>query len=170
MDVRFYCHQLSAQATAIEKFVDALDSSQAQWKPSAQDWSILEVVNHLLDEEREDFRARIRHLFSGSVQPWLPIAPLEWVRERAYNSRDLEESVKLFLLERRESVDWLSLHEEADWDLRYSHPPLAGLAAGDLLVAWAAHDLLHTRQIIELRWNYAQTKKGRYSSDYAGEW
>jgi hypothetical protein len=29
--------------------------AQARWKPAPEEWSILEVINYLCDEEREDF-------------------------------------------------------------------------------------------------------------------
>ena len=36
-----------------------LVDEQARWKPGADRWSLLEVINHLYDEEREDFRKRL---------------------------------------------------------------------------------------------------------------
>ena len=34
----------------------SVSNEQARWKPGKDRWSILEVINHLFDEEREDFR------------------------------------------------------------------------------------------------------------------
>jgi hypothetical protein len=37
-------------------------------------------------------------------------------------------------------------------------------------MAWLAHDLLHMRQIVELRYAYHQWQAQPYRVDYAGEW
>ena len=52
-----YCiEQLTVNATALAALTAGIDAEQARWKPSPETWSVLEVVNHLADEEREDFR------------------------------------------------------------------------------------------------------------------
>jgi hypothetical protein len=170
MDPRFFQEQLSTQGEAIVQLVQNMDADQAHWKPDAQAWSIVEVINHLIDEEREDFRARIQHLFSGSPGPWPPIAPQAWVRERAYAQRTLPESVELFHQERQNSLAWLRAQASADWAVPYAYAPQKGLTAGDVFVSWAAHDLLHFRQLVELQWAYINTRGLPYSSSYAGEW
>ena len=47
---------MQRNAQRIAALVAGVPDEQARWKPDAESWSILEVVNHLLDEEREDFR------------------------------------------------------------------------------------------------------------------
>ena len=46
----------------IQAVLAGVDAEQARWKPDADSWSILEVVCHLVDEEREDFRTRLDHI------------------------------------------------------------------------------------------------------------
>ena len=62
--------------------VSGLSLEQARWKPSLDKWSILEVVNHLYDEEREDFRQRLSLVLADPMQPWPPIDPRTWVTSR----------------------------------------------------------------------------------------
>ena len=50
--------QLAQQASVILSLVEGVSQEQAAWKPSLQEWSILEVINHLADEELEDFHTR----------------------------------------------------------------------------------------------------------------
>ena len=45
--------QLAIQAGRIRALAEGVSDEQARWKPDAESWSILEVVNHLYDEERE---------------------------------------------------------------------------------------------------------------------
>ena len=100
MDPRFCVRQFSNNVVAVQSMVKGIDDDQARWKPSPDDWSVVEVINHLVDEERDDFRARIQHLHSGATGPWPPIAPQQWAVERAYNQRDLGESIANYAHER----------------------------------------------------------------------
>ena len=47
---------LAHGAEIIRALVLGVTQAQAQVKPTPESWSILEVVCHLGDEEREDFR------------------------------------------------------------------------------------------------------------------
>jgi hypothetical protein len=51
--------QLTNQAETIRSLVQGITDEQARWKPDAKSWSLLEVINHLGDEEREDFRDHV---------------------------------------------------------------------------------------------------------------
>ncbi len=170
MDVTYCRDQLSANAAAIENLLASVDAQWARWRPTKEDWSILEVVNHLLDEEREDFRPRLQHLLSGSGELWPPIAPPRWVTERGYNQRDLDDSLASFMHERQRSLDWLPELSGLDWQVSYQHPPLEGLTAGALLASWVGHDLLHLRQLNELKLAFYNRRFEPYSLRYAGEW
>lgn len=142
---------------------------QARWKPDAEAWSVLEVMSHLLDEEREDFRVRLDLTLHHPGEPWPAIDPGGWVTARYYNTRDLGETVAALAEERARSVAWLRGLEKPDWEASYE-APWGPMRAGDLLAAWVAHDLLHMRQLVELLWAYAQGQMAPYTSRYAGEW
>ena len=60
-------------------------------------WSTLEVVCHLYDEEREDFRQRLDIILHRPEAKWPPIDPVGWVSARKYNERDLAQSLAEFL-------------------------------------------------------------------------
>jgi hypothetical protein len=170
MDLKYCLSQLSVNSMAIQQLIEDINQKQACWKPTDQEWSILEVVNHLVDEEKEDFRSRLSHLLSGTSQPWPSIAPQKWVNERAYNQKDIQESIEKFMDERIESLEWLRLQENREFTIRYTNPPFEGLSAGDLLFSWVAHDMLHLRQIVELKWKYSKMKSEPFSIEYAGDW
>jgi hypothetical protein len=170
MDLQYCLGQLSANAKVVKQILEGIPDDQAVWKPSAEEWSILEVVNHLIDEEKEDFRFRLNHLLSGNASPWPSNRPQKWVYDRKYNQRDLHVSIKSFMDERSASVEWLSGQENCDLTIQYKRPPLDDFSAGDLLSSWVAHDLLHLRQIVELKWKYTTIQTEPYSNEYAGEW
>ncbi|MCB0058173.1 MAG: DinB family protein, partial [Caldilineaceae bacterium] len=61
---------MQRNAQRIAALVAGVPDEQARWKPDAESWSILEVVNHLLDEEREDFRVRIDYTLHRPGEKW----------------------------------------------------------------------------------------------------
>lgn len=161
--------QLARQAQHLQGLATNVSDQQARWKPAPDSWSILEVVNHLYDEEREDFRVRLRHILDGV--PGLPpaIDPVGWVTTRRYNERDLAASLASFLEERERSLTWLRGLTDPHWD-NAIETPFRRLSAGDMLMSWLAHDLLHLRQLVELHYTYHREQAQPYQVGYAGEW
>ncbi len=147
-------------------FID-VDDAEARWQPAPERWSMLEVLCHLWDEEKHDFRHRLSLTLRDPTQEWQPIDPEGWVRERRYNERDLAESLAGFRQERVASLAWLRDLDQPAWDRGHEHASLGVLRAGDLLASWAAHDHLHVRQISNLRIDYLKVKAAPYSTRYA---
>jgi hypothetical protein len=169
MNLEFFVNRLVHQPVVIRSLVDDVDTVQARWKPAADRWSILEVVNHLEDEEREDFRPRLDSVLHRPGEPLPPIDPPRWAIERKYNERDLAESLERFLTERRKSLDWLGTLRQPDWESVHQLPH-GPIRAGDILASWAAHDLLHVRQLAKLHWEYVNQESVPYETRYAGSW
>ena len=169
MDVPFILHQLRHGAGQVEALVKGVGPAQARWKPDQESWSILEVVNHLADEEVEDFRARLEAILMRGGRDWPAIDPAGWVVERNYNARPLDESLQRFLQARRQSLRWLEGLQDPDWEAAVENRGRV-LRAGDVLAAWAAHDLLHMRQLVELHYAFLGQGAEPYSLGYAGPW
>lgn len=138
----------TANAEAIAALARNASAEQARWKPSPEEWSILEVTCHLYDEEREDFRTRVRLTLTDPAADWPPIDPVE--------------RLEAFLAERRASLDWLRGLQNPNWDSRKTHPRLGSATAGEMLWAWVAHDHLH--------WQWLATHAPPFSLEYAGGW
>lgn len=171
---------LPACIAALERFpatlataVAGLSDAEARHRPPSGAWSIVEIVNHLADEEVDDFPRRLRLILEDPRQDWQPIDPEGWARERDYQSRELAESLERFAARRAESVRWLRSLEQAsappDWSLT-KHDPRGSMAAGDMLASWLAHDMLHLRQVAKRQWELAEVRAGGHSSAYAGPW
>ncbi len=128
------------------------------------------MVNHLYDEEREDFRERLDLLLHQPEADWPPIDPAGWVATRQYNQRDLASSLANFLEERQRSLEWLRNLSQPDWDSGRMAPWGSKMRAGDMLAAWLAHDFLHIRQLNELHYAYWAQTAAPYLVGYAGDW
>jgi hypothetical protein len=161
--------ELARNAEAFRGLLADIPQSQINWKPSPEKWNLLEIVCHLYDEEREDFRARLLHALNTPADELPPIDPEGWVKSRAYASRVYSEMLERFLKERQESVTMLRSLNDPDWKSAYMHPKYGPMSAEFFLANWLAHDLLHLRQILRTKYQYLE----HTSTDsllYAGEW
>jgi len=170
MDLKYVAGRLAQNATAVKGLVGGVNPDQARWQPSPGKWSVLEIVNHLGDEERDDFRRRLDLLLHHPDQEWPAIDPEGWCVERKYNERELTISLQEFLSERQKSIAWLDTLENPNWENCYQHPVLGQIKAGSLLGSWLAHDLLHIRQLTKLHFDYFKRRNKPYTADYAGSW
>ena len=154
---------------ALRALLAGLPDADARWKPPTGAWSILEVINHLADEEVDDFRMRVR-LTLEETHDWPPIDPEGWARDRKYNERDLGESLARFVAARAESIAWLKSLQSPDWSRFREHPRAGRLTAADLMASWAAHDALHLRQIARRLHDMAVRDGQGARTRYAGDW
>jgi hypothetical protein len=159
--------RLANNEKMIRGLVSGLEDKQARWRPEPGKWSVLEVVNHLYDEEREDFRKRLDLTLQDPDVAWPPNDPEAWVKERKYNERDFNESLGNLLSERRQSIAWLQGLQSPRWQAAYEHPVFGKISAGDILCAWLAHDYFHARQISNLLLEYTRLLSEPFSIRYA---
>lgn len=162
---------LAANAITLESLIRPVSEEQARWRAGGKGWAIVEVVSHLLDEERDDFRKRIQLILEDPARPWPPIDPEGWARDRNYLERDLIPTLEAFLEERRQSVAWLASLGKVDWNVTTQFPhPRGAMRIGDLLASWVAHDFLHARQLLRLHFQYRAQQFEPFDTLYAGSW
>lgn len=169
MQFEILYQDLARGAEIIRALTAGVTQTEARFKPNPDEWSILEVVGHLYDEEREDFRQRLDIILHRPTDKWPPIDPAGWVTARGYNERDLTENLANFLAEREKSLTWLQSLAAPNWEAEYV-APFGLIRAGDMLAAWVAHDTLHTRQLVELKHSRLLNLVEPFDVRYAGEW
>jgi len=162
--------QLTANAQAMRALVQTISEEQAHWKPGPETWSLQEVMGHVYNEERIDFRKHLKEMLHDPPQPWG-----EFRHEEVVSVEGCRQALEGFLIEREASLAWLKALGSPGWDIKSQAPfgPLSlnmTLSAGDVLASWVEHDFLHIRQMVELlhAWNAKQASP--YSVDYAGGW
>lgn len=169
MDFEALYGELAHGIDVIRALLIGVTQEQAQIKPSPDEWSILEVVCHLYDEEREDFRPRLDIMLHHPDQPFARNDTVGNVTARRYNERDLAEVFEAFAAERAKSLDWLRSLNDPDWDAAYT-TPYRTMKAGDMFASWVAHNSLHIRQLNELRFARILRLAEPYDVGYAGDW
>lgn len=170
MNLHFVIERLDANARVFAGLCVNVSAEQARWQPAPGKWSIVEVINHLYDEERDDFRARIRFILKKTPGEMPSIAPEQWAVERRYRERDLGESLRQFLTERQLSINWLRELRHPDWQAACEHPRLGKMTAESMLANWLAHDFLHIRQLNRLHYQYLSVEVANVDLRYAGGW
>ena len=169
MDYKTLYQELQYSTEMIRALLAGISQEEAQIKPDAESWSILEVVCHLYDEEREDFREHVDFILHRQNEEWHSIDPQSWVTERKYNEQDLNEMSEKFFAERQNSLEWLTEISNSDWETTFTSQ-YGSVSAGEMFSCWVAHDNLHVRQLTELRRNWIERITQRYDIQYAGDW
>lgn len=159
--------RLTAHQDMWRALLSGVDEQAVRRVPPTGGWSLLLLVAHLADEERDDFRARIASTLRDPAAPWPPIDPEGWVTSRRYAERAWPAVLEDFLAERRRSLAWLESLPASDWSLAYEHPR-GPIRAGDLLASWVAHDLRHLGQAARLLHGALADDVAPYSVAYAG--
>lgn len=161
---------LEATGAAIQALLAGLTAEDARWKPAMDRWSMIEVINHLVDEEVEDFRARLDLMLHHPAREFAPIDPPAAVISRRYSERDLAESVQRFREEREKSLSWLRSLQSPNLEATKRHRSMGVMTARQMLFSWVAHDLHHVRQITNLRHDRLAQQVAPMSLAYAGDW
>ena len=169
MQFEILYQELSHSAEMIRALTAGLTPAEARFKPGPESWSILEVVCHLYDIEREDFRPRLDAILHRPTEEWIQIDPQSWITMRRYNERDLTEALKGFLAEREKSLTWLKNLSAPNWEAEHVDE-FGSMKAGEMFASWVAHDNLHIRQLVELRRSRIVSLAEPFDVGYAGEW
>lgn len=161
--------QLETNKRLFYKLLHGVPEAIHRWKPDEKKWCMLEVICHLYDEEREDFRKRIQCIWEAPALAPPPFDPVRYVKERDYMGQNFEKMLQRFMEERQHSLDWLESLNHPDWSAAFEYAPLKGRTARFYITNWLAHDYLHIRQIIRLKYDYLA-----YAAEadlaYAGNW
>ena len=169
MNTKYITGELKRNKAVFKDILDGIEKDIYEWKPAPGKWSILEILGHLYDEEREDFRARVKHTLENPELPLSPIDPVGWVTARNYAGEDYQNALQKFLAERDMSIKWLNTLADVKWSNVHKHPTLGDLSAEMFLTSWLAHDYLHIKQITKIKYDYLKEVSGN-KVGYAGEW
>jgi hypothetical protein len=159
--------ELARLPAVLDAMLEGLRDADARVRPAPGEWSPVEIVCHLRDEETEDFGARVRLIVEGGGQ-FVPIDPERWAVERRYRDEDLAGALSDFVARRRASLNFLAaVPPEA---LAGARPLriLGQLTGFDLLAAWVTHDGLHLRQLAGTLTQLWAMRWTPLHSEYAG--
>lgn len=169
MDHKRIIENLNSYQHVLSSILSNKNQEEYLWKPNVNSWCLLEVVCHLYDEEREDFRSRVKRTLETPNEPLPMFDPIAWVKDRKYMEQDYNQMVEKLLIEREKSIKWLNSLKDPLWKNAYNHPKLGPLSSEHFLANWLAHDLLHIRQITGIQFHYLKQATNNELA-YAGAW
>lgn len=169
MNEKYIIKELERNIEIFKNLLNNVPKEIYFWKQNENKWCLQEIICHLYDEEREDFRARVKYVLELPDHPPEPINPVSWVSERKYLEQDYVKMLEKFSEERKKSIEWLNQLKEPNWNNIYIHSRLGKLTAKMFLTNWLAHDYLHIRQIIKLKFDYLKEITNE-NLHYAGDW
>src|SRR5512134_1162193 len=107
MDFSALYSELENSTEMIRTLLVGITQEEAQIKPNPESWSMLEVVCHLYDVEREDFREHLDFILHCQDEEYHAIDPQAWIKDRKYNEQDFQVMQEKFFSERQKSLKWL---------------------------------------------------------------
>jgi hypothetical protein len=160
-------HELGRLPAMLDQLLSGLDAESARTRPAPAEWSPVEIVCHLRDEETEDFRARLRVILDGTGD-FVKIDPERWTVERRYREASLADALEAFRERRRESLELLHSVVPGSLDASRTQGRLGSLSGLDILAAWVAHDRLHLAQLAATLARVWALRWAPLRSEYAG--
>jgi hypothetical protein len=141
---------LESTPALLQRAAEDLPAAQARRRPAGGGFSLLEIVWHLADLEREGYAVRIRRLLSEEEPSLANFDGDRIAQERRYQDRDLAEGLAAFAAARRRNLEKLRGLAAADWNRTGVQDGVGRICLADLPQKMAEHDQSHTQDIRQL--------------------
>lgn len=148
--IRPHLDTLAATPGILKAMLAPATSEQLGWKPSADRWSIAEVLTHLIHTEENTVGLRVRRIVEEEQPVIVSYDQMEEYAKGTYSGCEGRAELDRFAQVREASLKWLRKVPEASFDRTGKHPECGTIRAREVLNLWAFHDLGHLRQIAEL--------------------
>src|ERR1700730_12412454 len=99
--------ELGRLPAVLDALLAGLDEAGARMRPAQGEWSPVEILCHLRDEETEDFGARLRVIVNGAAE-FAPIDRERWAEERRYGDASLPVVLEALRVRRQTSLGLLA--------------------------------------------------------------
>lgn len=138
---------LASTSNDLSVMLRGIDSADGNRRPSSDEWSMANVVNHLIDVE-ERYRQRLQRVLDEE-EPWLPcIHPDEYAHEA---QASLGKLLARFKEERAQTVTLLKEIGPGDWQRRAVHETKGNVTLRFLVQYLVDHDIQHLNQVVEIQ-------------------
>lgn len=117
------------------------------FRVSPDDWTVREILAHLVDDEMFVMRTRFERMMKESRPHLAPHDEKAWFANRSTARDQRDELLAVFSVQRAASVGIFGLLREVDWQREGYQPEYGTLTAEEWLSQWVAHDTTHIQQI-----------------------
>jgi hypothetical protein len=141
---------LESTPALLSRAAASLEPSEARRRPSDRAFSFVENVWHLADLEREGYGVRIRRVLSEENPALANFDGDRLARERAYQERDVERGLALFVRARAQNLEALRRLGPAEWNRCGSQEGVGRVALSDIPRMMAEHDRSHGADVADI--------------------
>ena len=136
---------LAAFPEQLKRQLQGLDDAALRFRPAADEWSIMELVGHIIDVGTL-WPGRTRQMLATD-NPTLAAVDPTWVSQRDYHNKQLGFLLITLAEQRAEYVDFLRILRPAQLARAGIHPTRGQLTVDQGIASLADHDRLHSEQI-----------------------
>lgn len=140
-------HQLEETHPVLVGLVRGLPDAAFDFRARPGDWSIREILAHLVDDEMYVMRTRMERMIKEEYPTLVPHDEKHWHANRNTQRDAPQELLDDFALQRAASLGMLKMLRPSDWERRGIQPEYGHFSAEEWLGHWVAHDVTHIRQI-----------------------
>ncbi len=140
-------HTLEETHQNLVAIVGALSDQQIDYRPGAEEWSIREILAHLVDDEMFVMRTRLERIIAEESPELTPYDEKHWYANRNKTRDTRDELLADFDSQRRASLGILHMLRESDWERTGFQPEYGRFTAEEWIGHWVEHDKVHLRQI-----------------------
>ncbi len=138
---------LDTLPTVLSALLAPIDPETLRARPEPGEWSVLEVIGHLIATDQGAFRERIGAIIDGEPEI-LGFDPWAAINERDFAALSLDSLLAELAAERATSVAFLRSLDPAHLTSTAMYPGHGTFAAGDFALEWPFHDQEHLGQIL----------------------
>jgi hypothetical protein len=142
---------LAGTAERIAAVAAGLDAGRLRHRPAHGEWSIKEIMSHLLDLEREVFFPRLCRMRDEEDPAFEAFDPEEWAQRRDHREGDFAAELAAFARERHATIAWLQRLPAGAGDRRGHSAYFGPVTLLQYATHVADHDLEHLDQMRECR-------------------
>jgi hypothetical protein len=136
---------LAAFPDALKRQVQGLSDAALRFRPTPDDWSIIELVGHVIDVGAL-WPGRTRQMLA-TENPALAAVDANWVRQRDYQNKQIGFLLITLAEQRAEYVEFLRMLRPGQLARTGIHPTRGPLTVAEGIAALVDHDHGHSRQI-----------------------
>jgi FMN phosphatase YigB (HAD superfamily) len=141
---------LAATPAVLQSLTAGLTEQAWKHEPGPDDWSILEIVCHLRDTEREVHKLQLEALQQQERQPFVPRPDAAvWAKQRKYLNENGPAAIAGLLAARMDTLRDLSEVSAETWEKPARHAIFGPTHFGEVVGFMADHDRLHIQQAWE---------------------
>ena len=131
--------------------VSGLSGKVLRYKPSPEQWCVLEILGHLADVEII-YGYRLRQMLADTKPVLAPLDQNAWARNLNYLDSPPSELVAFYGLARHHNLRLLRSLKAPDWSKSAFHPEIQReMTVADLVERMGGHGAAHLRQIEKLK-------------------